>query len=241
MITETYDPTSVLTTPEAVDNGEYVAKLQEAAGFVIGTLDQGVKRFFHISLLEQAVKPLAGDWTQLEYAARGYDRLAQSLEATSTNLVTGAQQMPRVWTGEAAGNAQRMVIDFAEHHKMQSEGCKILAEQLRHIVEVSKAAGETLMAGLAVINELIMQMLAEAAAVVIGWVIGAATAGYKAYKFWTWLNKILTAIKRVVSVIQLVQKAISTLKTMVGRLTRVGDAAGGTFMDNTSRVQFGVG
>jgi hypothetical protein len=42
-------------------------------------------------------------------------------------------------------------------------------------------------------------------------------------------------------VIKLVQRAVALLKTMMGRLTTAGDALGGSYMDNTSRVQFGVG
>lgn len=241
MISETYDPVSVLTCPPPVDSGNYEQELQKAAGFVIGSVDKYAAKFFGISLLEQAVKPLAGDWTKLEYAARGYDRIALALEATAENLKDGASQIGTVWTGEAAGNAERKVADFAEHHRLQSEGCKTLAEQLRHVVEVSKAAAETLMTGLSVISELLLQMAAEAAAVVVGWVVGAATAGYKAFKFWSWLNKILTAIRRVVMVIQLVQKAVEVVQKMIGQATTIGHTLGGTYMDNTSRVQFGVG
>ncbi|WP_019874651.1 hypothetical protein [Sporichthya polymorpha] len=241
MITETYDPVSVLTPPAPVDNGEYVANLQKAAGFVIGKFDWGCQKFFGVSVLEQAVKPLAGDWTQLEFAARGYDRLALALEATAINLHDGAEQLFTVWTGEAATNAREMLLDFEEHHRTQAQGCTILAEQLRHVVEVSRLASDTLMIGLSVLNDIVMRKFAQAAFVGIGWGVAALTAVQDAVRFCNQLNRIMRSIQRVMQVIQLVQRAIAAVQKMVGKIGILGSTVAGTYMDDTSRVKFGVG
>jgi len=241
MIRELSDPTNVLVPPAKVDGAADLKSLQSSAGFMVGNADRLAMKFFHFSLIEQIVRPAAGDWTQLEFAARGWDQMAVALGATADNIAAGAAQIPAVWQGEAAEAAGRMVVDFADLHKTQSDGCHLLAEQLRHIVEVSKAAGETIATGLSVINDLLMQIAAEAAAVVIGWVVGAATAGFKAYKFWSWVQKMLTAIQRVMKVIQLVMKVVGVVKKLMGSLATIGHSAAGGFMDDTARVEFGVG
>lgn len=240
MITETYDLRAPVPPPQEQDYGAYLASIQSAAGFLVGKLDWVAKTFCNFSPLEELVKPLCGDWTRLEYAALGFDALEAQLDAVGQNLQSGADQVGSVWTGAVASQAQFEVRTFAGAHYQQAQGCKILAEQLRHICEVSKAAGEALATGLGVIGEILTQLLIENSIPVFGNAFSAATIGQKLARFFAAVRPILLNISKVVKVISIATGVIDAIKQVMANITLATRVSIGFKMDDTSKVLFGV-
>lgn len=240
MITEEYDLTSVLAPPQEQDFGAYLATLQSSAGFLLGKLDWVAQTFFSFSPLEELVKPLCGDWTRLEYAARGFDALAVPLNGVADNLASGAEQLGTVWTGEVAGLAQTELRKFAEGHRLQATGCTVLAEQLRHICEVAKSAGQALAAGLGVLGEILTQLLIENSVPIIGNAFSAGTLPLKMARFFAAVKPILENISKLMRVIAIAMQVINAIKTMMCSLTTSVRLRNGMLMNDTSQVLFGV-
>lgn len=245
---EERDVSSALVPPTAVDQGAYIESLRDNAGFLLGTVDKIAEKFFQISLIEQFVKPMAGDWTALAKAQGGWLNLGAALDAGGGNVASGAKQLAPLWEGEASTQATARLHGVAELHASQAEGCRTLAEQLNGIMAVAKTTGELIASMLSMVNDFLMRLAVQAAVPVVGWITGAFDVAAHAAKFWMWVNKMLTAIQKLITVINkvmqviaLVQRVFSIANQTLATATQAVDAYGATYMDDTSRAQFGVG
>lgn len=237
-VVEMYDASSPLTPPDAVDQGEYINQLREGSGLLLNGIDHLFQRFFGYSLLGKIVEPFTGDWAQLQAAQQGWLRMGSALNATADNWDAGSNQVGNVWEGAAAQAATLRMAGVAESHRVQAQGCATLADQLGRIIDVAKSAGELVATGLSVINEIVMHLAAEAAAVVVGWIAAAVDIPRMAIKVAMWSQKMFEAIQKVVDVIGIVMKVVAILQKAMQFIATSYDVDSGQLMDDTSRVQF---
>lgn len=246
-ISERFDAASALQPPPAPQAGDYINGLRDSSGLIIGKIDWVGQKLFHVSVIEEVVKPFAGDWAQLEVAAGGWTQMAAALDATGANFVNARDGLAQLWQGEAASQAGLRLLDIADLHASQAEGCRVIAEQCRTIVEIAQAAGEVLASALSVINDILLQLLVEAAVPFVGWAAAAAMAPIQATKFFLCLQRVATAIQKVVNLINTAMRIIGMLQKMANAANKVMSMTTravqtGTIQmtDEVARVQFGV-
>lgn len=246
-IAEAIDPRSALQAPPPAATGDYIASLRDNAGFLLGSVDWVAEKLFGVSLIEQFVKPFTGDWAALEVASGGWLNMGASLKAGADNYIGGKDQLPAVWKGAASDRAGARLLDVAELYKSQAEGCATLSEQLKHIIEVAKATGELIASLLSMVNDFLMRLAVQLATPVLGWVTGAIDSAATAVRFMGWVQKMARAVHKLIEVAQLAMKVVMTVQRMFAvavkgmtAVTRAAQTGAGTYMDDTSRVQFGA-
>ncbi|MGQ0625131.1 MAG: hypothetical protein ACT4PP_10860 [Sporichthyaceae bacterium] len=246
-ICERYDAASALVQPPPPDTGDYINKLRDNSGLILGSLDGLAQKAFGVSVIEELVKPFAGDWAHLEVAAGGWMQLGVALDATAANIEGAWEGLAQSWQGEAASAAGVRLAAAAHLHSSQAEGCRIIADQCRVIIEIAQSAGVVLASALRVINDILLQVMAELAVPLIGWGIGAATAPLKAARFFMCMKKVAAALQRIVNAIKLAMKIVGMVKTVIGAATKVMSISTRLIeMDNVrmtdevTRVKFGV-
>jgi hypothetical protein len=249
LITEELDASTALQAPPPVDAGAYIASLRKQAGFIVGSVDKIAQKFFHVSLIQQCVEPLAGDWTQLQTAQGGWKNMAAALEASAVNYESATRQLQGVWEGAAAAAAGARLVDVADLHRHQAQGCRLVSEQLTCIIDAAKSAGELVASLLSILNDFLMRLAIEAAVPVVGWFAGAFDIAAHAGKFWKLVNRInhtfstlIKLISKLMRVIGLVQKVFGTANKVIGKTGQGVEMGASTlWLDDAARVQFGVG
>ncbi|MGQ0631848.1 MAG: hypothetical protein ACT4P1_12465 [Sporichthyaceae bacterium] len=246
-IAERYDAASALTAPPPPQTGDYINDLRDSSGLIIGKVDWVGKKLFGASVIEELVTPFAGDWAHLDVAAGGWMQLGGALDATAANIDGAWEALAQSWQGAAASAAQLRFSGAADLHRSQAEGCRIIAGQCRTIIEIAQAAGVVLASALKVINDILLQLLAEAAVPILGWAAAAALAPVKAGKFFLCMKRVAAAIERIVNAVKLAVRIVGLLKTVIGAAgkvmatsTRVVQVGNIQMTDEVTRVQFGV-
>ena len=248
VIAEVHDASTALQAPPEVDAGAYIEKLRDSAGWMLGTADKIAQKFFHVSVIQQCVEPFAGDWTQLQTAQGGWTNMGAALQATAKNYEAATGQLQEVWEGTAAAAARGRLLDVAELHHSQAQGCAMISEQLGCIIEVAQATGELVASVLSILNDFLTKLAIQAAIPVIGWFGAAFNIAAHAGKFWRLINRVNTAVNRLIKtivkvmrVIALVQKVFKTMSNALGLGSRAVGAYGYQSLDEAAGVQFGVG
>jgi hypothetical protein len=155
-------------------------------------------------------------------------------------------QLPAVWEGPASHAAQRRLTDIADMHDGQQEATTHIQDQLGHVIEVAQATAEVVAAALSFINDIITELLLDAASGPFGWAKGAISAPGKARKVISLIHrgleaiqKFTRAVKAVVAVLRYVNAGLSAADTVLqfGNVAASTDA--GNHMDETSEHGFG--
>lgn len=246
-VAERYDPITALGAIPTPNMGEYIKGLRKNAGMLLGYTDWAIQKVCGYSLINEIVEPFAGDWAVLEIASGGWERIGVSLTATGKNIQACAEDLQRSWEGEAELVARQHLIALAEAHRKQGEGCAIIANQCKGIVELAKAAGDVLSVVLSVVNNIAMKIAAQLMVPVIGWITGAATAPWMAKSIYENVQKVVKAVQAVVRFMGLAARIISTVQALVAVANKVITTATRSYnytnaqlMDETAQATSGV-
>ena len=246
-ISETYDASSAVAGgPPAGGMGEYIEGLKHQCGFLISSIDWAVDQLTGWSLLEALFKPIAGDFEALASMQKAWGQVGTSLGAVGDNYRGLGGQLPSVWTGEAAHAAAGRLRDIADMHDDQQEASQHIQGQLGHVLEVAQATAEVVAAAVNFINDVIQELLLDAACGPLGWAKGAFSAPGKARRVITLIHrgieaieKFTRAVKAVVTVLRYVNVALSAADTVLDFGNVAASTAAGHHMDDTSRHGFG--
>lgn len=232
VIGERYDVASALQTPPPPDTGAYISSLRDSAGQIIGGVDWVGEKLFGVSVIEEMVKPFAGDWAQLEIAAGGWVNAGSALDATAANFLSAGEGLAPIWQGDAASQAGLRIKEVADLHASQAEGCRLIAEQCKMIIKVAQGAGVVLASALNTINDILLRLLAKAAVPLLGWAAAAAAAPFEGTKFFLCMQRVARAISKLADFINGAMKIVGMLQQMI--------AAADKILSLTTRaVQFG--
>ena len=235
-ITEAQNPVAVLGggAPDG-GMGEYIEGLKKDCGFIISKIDSIVSTLTGFSLLEALFKPIAGDFNTVS-----------SLGAVGDNYRSLSGQLPGVWEGQASRAAQHRLTDIADMHDDQQEATQHIQDQLGHVIEVAQATAEVVAAALSFINDVVTELLLDAASGPFGWAKGAISAPGKARKVISLIHRGITAIekftravKAVVAVLKYVNAGLSAADTVLQFGNAAASTAAGNHMDETSAHGFG--
>ena len=236
-ITEAQNPVAVLGggAPDG-GMGEYIEGLKKDCGFIISKIDSIVSTLTGFSLLEALFKPIAGDFNTVSSMQKGWGNVGVSLGAVGDNYRSLSGQLPGVWEGQASRAAQHRLTDIADMHDGQQEATQHIQDQLGHVIEVAQATAEVVAAALSFINDVVTELLLDAASGPFGWAKGAISAPGKARKV---IEKFTRAVKAVVAVLKYVNAGLSAVDTVLQFGNVAAGTSAGNHMDETSAHGFG--
>jgi hypothetical protein len=247
LIAETYDSSApvALGRPDG-GMGDYIEGLKDDCGFIIPKIDWAVEKLTGWSLLEALLVKIAGDFNAVASMQLGWGQVGLALEQTGANYEGLAGQLPGVWEGESGSAAAVRLSDVGSMHADQAEACTHLQDQLGHILEVAQATAEVVAAAINFIDDVIQELLLDAAVPVLGWAKGAFSAPGKAKKVIDLIHRGLEAIERftracraVVTVLKYVNAGLTVLDSTVSFGNVVASGAAGGHVDETSDRGFG--
>lgn len=222
MIAETYDARSELTA--AVSSGsDLVAELQASAGFIIGKCDWMVQQLTGTSLLEAAIRPLVGDWVGMEKAVDAWTKAGTASAMVGANFAAGGHQV-QVWRGDAASAYVGRTSSVGETFATYQEGCAMLAELTRGVVEVARSVANVVATLIGLIGDWIERLIIEASIPVLGWAAGAIDAGINAPKMFAFLRRIAETLQRLTTSAKTALKALQTVATLLGAVASLASA-----------------
>lgn len=245
-IIETYDASAAVSGgAPAGTMGDEIEHLKSQCGFIIPKIDWVVEKVTGWSLLEALFKPIAGDFNTVSSMQAGWGNVGTSLGAVGDNYDSLTSQLPAVWTGAAADAANARLADIAAMHADQEEASGYIQEQLGHVIEVGLATAEVVAAAVAFIDDVVQELLIDAAAGPLGWAKGAFSAPGKARKIISLINRGLDAIQRltnavkaVVAVLKYVNAGLSGAKAVLSFGNTVAHGTAGSHMDDTADQGF---
>ena len=147
-------------------------------------------------MLEALFKPIAGDFNAVASMQKGWGNVGTVARRDRRQLPLGPDQLPSVWTGTAAHAAGGRLHDIADMHDGQKEATQHIQDQLGHVIEVAQATAEVVAAALNFINDMITELLLDAAAGPFGWAKGAISAPGKARKVINLIHRGIEAIEK---------------------------------------------
>jgi hypothetical protein len=246
-ISETYDASSSVGGGQPDGGmGEYIEGLKDQCGFLISSIDWAVDQLTGWSMLEALFKPIAGDFNALASMQKAWGNVGTAVGAVGDNYDGVADQLPSVWTGKAAHAASGRLRDIADMHDGQKEASQHIQDQLGHVLEVAQATAEVVAAAVNFVNDVIQELLLDAASGPLGWAKGAFSAPGKARKVINLIHrgieaieKFTRAVKAVVTVLRYVNVALSAADTVLDFGNVVESTRAGSHMDDTSQHGFG--
>lgn len=226
--------------------GDYIEGLKDDCGFVIPKIDWAVEKLTGWSLLEALLVKIAGDFNALASMQLAWGQVGLSLGATGDNYASLSGQLPGVWEGLGGVSAQTRLTDVATMHGDQQEACTHLQDQLGHVLEVAQATAEVVAAAINFIDDVIQEILLDAAIPVVGWAKGAFSAPGKAKKVIDLIHRGLEAIEKftaacraVVTVLKYVNAGLGVLSTTLDFGNVVASGTAGGHVDETADRGFG--
>lgn len=226
--------------------GDYIESLKDDCGFIVPKIDWAVEKLTGWSLLESLLLKIAGDFNAVASMQLGWGQVGLALEQTGANYDALAGQLPAVWRGEAGSAAGDRLTDVGSMHADQAEACGHMQEQLGHILEVAKATAEVVAAAINFIDDVIQEILLDAAVPLVGWAKGAFSAPGKAKRVIDLIRDGLDAIERltracraVVTVLKYVNAGLTVLDTTIGFGNTAASTDAGFQVDETAGRGFG--
>ena len=244
-IAEVYAPQSALVAPQVDKAENFAEKLENDCGFLIGHLMGFIRKAFGISPIEELVKPIAGDWGELDEARGGWAQAAIACNGVGMNFAALPQQTQESWKGDAGDAFRERMTSLGESYATYAEGCALIGELTEGLIEMAKAVAEGLATVISFIGDLVERLALEASVPVFGWIAGAADVAVHVRAFWekihrgyellkmllTWVKRVLTALHKVLVVLKVLTQVARTMTVALkaDAMATTDDAVGKTF------------
>lgn len=229
----------------AETDGAFVDSLRDDCGVLIGGVLEVVRQLTGRDLLEELLDPLAGDLGAVSSMRTGWREIGVATAAVGANYRGLTDQLPAVWEGQAATAATGLAARIARVHDQQREAAELVAEQLDHVVAVSRATAEVVCAVLEFIDGLVLELLLSAAAGPIGWTKAAATSPGMVTRMVRLLDQgrdaiadLLRVAELAVAVLRRVEVLLDALAMMTGAVEVAAHAEAGSGMADVARAGF---
>ncbi|MEO5983414.1 MAG: hypothetical protein ABIQ13_13980 [Pedococcus sp.] len=246
-VAETIDPRSALFVPSIPDGTDFVEELEADCGFILGHLMGFIRNAFGVSPIEELVKPLVGDWTEMERAQGGWIQAGQACDGVAQNFAAIPGQTATSWQGSAGDAFRTRMTSIGEGYSTYGEGCKAISELSSALVEGAKAAASGIATIISFIGDIVERLVVEASVPVVGWLVGAADVAIHIKSFWDKINKgyellkkFLSILHKVVAVIEKIVKVLAVLKTTLHGLTALVQANTANAADDAADQAFGT-
>lgn len=246
-VSEAYDASSRVRTGDAPAGtmGAYIDGLKDDCGLIIGSILSVVESLTGYDLLEELLKPIAGDFDAISSMQAGWREVSAACEAVGENYSDLATQLPPGLEGLTEAAAAAMMGRIAEAHDGQREAADLIAVQMDNMIEVSQATAECVCAALQFIDSVIQEILMDAAVPVVGWAKGAATAPGKVRKVIKLISDgkdaiqgLIRAVKACVTALKYLNALLDTANNVLSLMNAGGDVANSSGVDETARAGF---
>ena len=198
-VSERSNASSYLVAP--VSGTSEMESLRWSAGPLIGSVDWVFEKLFGYSLLEDVImKPLAGNWEEIDKASIGWGHLGKSLTEMGSNY-TGLPGMTMSWKGETAEVFRAAMAVMGAAIAGLSYATDYVSGLVGTIATASRLAAAGIGAALKAISVKLMRMATEAAVPLVGWAVMVAEAGLLITEIFTWVKRIYTLINLIVDAI----------------------------------------
>ncbi|MCE1180582.1 MAG: hypothetical protein LWW86_16330 [Micrococcales bacterium] len=246
-VAEKVDPSSALVAPGISDQTDFVEELESSCGFILGHLLGFIRQAFGISPIEELVKPLVGDWTEMERAVGGWKQAELACTNVGQNFAALPEQTTAVWKGTDGDAFRSRMTSVSESYTTYGQGCASISELSQGLVDGAKAAAQGIATLISFIGDLIERLAVEASIPVVGWLVGAADVAIHIKSFWDKINKgyellkkFLSIIHKVVSVLEKVNKVLSVIKTTLQGMGVAVQASTVASADDAAANAFGT-
>ncbi len=246
-ITETIDPQSALFVPSLPDQADFAQELESNCGFILGHVMGFIRNAFGISPIEELVKPIVGDWTEMQRAQGGWIQAAEACDGVGRNFAAIPGQTGTSWQGQAGDAFRARMTTVGEGYTTYGKGCSAISELSSALVEGAKAAASGIATLISFIGDIVERLVVEASVPVVGWLVGAADVAIHIKSFWDKINKgyellkkFLRIIEKVVGVIEKIVKILAVLKTTLQGMTALVQADTANTADDAADRAFGT-
>jgi hypothetical protein len=198
-VSERSDASSYLVTPASMTSE--MDSLRWSAGPLIGSVDWVFEKLFHFSLLEDVImKPLAGNWEEIDKASIGWSHLGKSLTEMGGNY-TALPSMTLSWKGESAELFRGAMATMGTAMAALSYATDYVSGLVGTVATAARLAAAGIGAALKAISVKLLRMAAEAAVPLVGWAVMVAEAGILITEIFTWVKRIYTLVNLIVDAI----------------------------------------
>lgn len=236
-ISETVAVDGALKAPSS-DNGGFALELRANAGLLLGGVDWFAEKTFGVSPLQDwVIKPFAGDWVQFDKAAQAWGSAGKASAGVGLNFGAMTTQSADAWQGGAGDKFRERMTSVSENYAQYAEGCGEIGKVADGLMNVSKSAAMCVSIVVGFVGDLLERLIVEASVPVIGWLAGAADVGLHIKEFWTKAKAAYQAIEKAVTAVRDVISALNLIANMLLRLkTALNAFAGATDISNTTKV-----
>ena len=246
-VSEAYDASSRVRTGAAPAGtmGEYIDGLKDDCGLIIGSILSIVENLTGYDLLEELLKPIAGDFNMISSMQLGWGEVSAACDAVGANYADLATQLPPGFEGLTETAAASLMGRIAEAHDGQREAADLIGVQMDNMIQVSQATAECVCAALQFIDSVIQEVLMDAAVPVFGWAKGAVTAPGKIRKVIKLISdgkdaiqNLIRCVKACVTALKYLNAMLDTANLTLKFINAGGDAANSSDVDQTADAGF---
>lgn len=226
-------------------DGAFVDSLRDDCGLLIGGVLEVVRTLTGRDLLAELLDPLAGDMGAVSSMLTGWREIGAATAAVGENYRGLAAQLPAVWEGEAATAATALASRIADTHDQQQQAAELVADQLGHVIEVSRATAEVVCVAVEFIDGIVVELLLSAAAGPLGWGKAAVASPGKVARVVRLIDQgrdaiadLLRVAELAVAVLRQVEALLDALATMAGAVEVAAHAQAAGGMRDVARAGF---
>lgn len=247
-IAEAYAPESQLVAVAAADGADFSKQLESDCGFVLGHLLGFIRTAFGISPMDELVKPIVGDWGELEKARDAWTHAGSACGWVGENFTAVPAQSTDGWQGSAGDAFRTRMTSLGGSYAKYADGCTLISQLSEGLVEMAKAVAEGIATIISFIGDIVERLAVEASIPVIGWLAGAADVAVHIKSFWDkirkgylLLKKLLEKIKVVVEALQKVVQVLKLLDQVLKAMTVAAKVDAGAATGDAATKDFGTG
>ncbi len=246
-IVEMVGPESSLATPGEVDTTDFSKELEASAGLLLGSVNAFCRKAFGISPLEEIVKPIVGDWTELEKARVAWLNAGEASKGVGTNFTSLPTQTVDVWVGDSGDAFRERMTSVGENYNTYAEGCALIARLCKALISVAKGAANIIAVVISFLGDLLTRLAVEASIPVVGWLAGGADVALHIKEFWDKMSRgyraverVLNAVKEFIEAMHLLAQILNLLALVLKAVTTVTNMDTGRHIDTAAANKFGV-
>ncbi|MDR1188097.1 MAG: WXG100 family type VII secretion target [Bifidobacteriaceae bacterium] len=158
---------------------------------------------------EWVVKPLFGDWGQLNAAAQAWQNSGQAVDTLIQNFKSVSARAGEEWEGQAADACMERVREFVQTMDAYPDAAAELAEMLEAVVQAADALGTIITSAIDILTTIAEQIIAALCVPVGGPAAAGAVAGFNSGRVIRTIGKVSKGLDKVEMVIGLLNSAVS--------------------------------
>lgn len=222
MVRESYDASSALRSsisggPAGEPRPDFIADLEVSARAAVAHLERGIAATFGVSLLDNLVEPLHGDWAGMERAQAAWRAAAEANAQVAANYRDAATGTGG-WEGEAADIYRTRLDRIAEQFSTYAEGCLMLSKVSESVLEVARGTATLIASEVNLIGERVEQVLIQSSFPEDKWTGSEVDMRGIAREFWERYGRAMDALRELASASR---GAVSAMESVAAMLDQI--------------------